>query len=452
MLSITMINEMMGVGSEGKRQAEMHRDYLIEHKTKFMEHLQIWLHNYGYSELHDKAIFLEGYYDCLVSGNYEEEYYRQQYRQIIHWYRAGLNQVRVTLLLNKCRNLFFNCDVVAKTPSLGIYLSHALDIGQIISANIYGIAALMDRMQQKFHSDVSRLGRSYGLVEAQASPDLMQAYQDHVNWKLRAFSLALGEKIEKKLPLATDECRLGEWLESGGWERIPETEKTTFQEAHEAVHKLGAQALANAKNTQPENIVDSLTKMEQASDKVASVLIHIMEAELLEYATLDGLTKLPNRKVFDERLEQNIAFAKRNKMNIGLILIDVDHFKKINDTRGHLVGDQVLRELAVVLNESLREEETAYRWGGEEFAIMTMGQGVGDSAILAERIREKVEEAVFCEDAEDVLKVTVSCGSVSFQVSCDFSMHQVFAHVDMLLYQAKNHGRNRVEHQTLEVK
>lgn len=452
MLTIASINEMMGEYQTVQTELVENQTYLLAHKSKFMSALTGWLARYEFSEETINSLFLEGFYESLAGGVYDDEFYRQQYQQSAHWYHLGLTQVESTLIVNQCRQLFFSCAEQASSPSLGYCLSHALDIGLTIMVNVYSIATIMEKMQLKFQLDVDRIKRSFEFVEGEVPHDLMQAYQDHVNWKIRTFSLALGAPQEGTFPHSTSECHLGKWLNAGGWAKIPKPYKQAFNTAHEEVHRLGAQAMQAARALRPEDIIQSLSKMEVASDKVSAILIQLIDEEIVHYAALDGLTGLPLRKAFDDDLEKNVAFAKRHKLRLGLILIDIDFFKEINDNYGHLVGDQVLKGLADVLTESIREEEMVYRWGGEEFAIMTLAELPESPKVLAERIRQAIQTHIFQAEKGQKVQVTVSCGSVCFNPAESFSIHEVFAIADQQLYRAKEMGRNRVEHQTLESK
>src|SRR5262249_797283 len=133
------------------------------------------------------------------------------------------------------------------------------------------------------------------------------------------------------------------------------------------------------------------------------------QRHLMEAALRDPLTGLFNRRQFDERLSAELSAARRHGNTLSLLMIDVDHFKVINDTHGHLAGDAALKMVAQSLLEASRREDVVARFGGEEFVVLARGTDLGGAQRFAERLRRKVERSS-CrwEDAE--LRVTVSIG------------------------------------------
>lgn len=171
--------------------------------------------------------------------------------------------------------------------------------------------------------------------------------------------------------------------------------------------------------------------------------------DLWKLAITDGLTKLINRRHFNERLIGEFARARRFGGSLGCVIVDIDFFKKVNDTYGHLVGDHVLQALAVLLSKSVRSIDVAARYGGEEFVLLlpeTIDEGL---LHVAERIRETVEQYDFrtCEGMEHQApeKVTISLGVSKFPDPRVKTGEQLLELADAALYRAKQNGRNRVE-------
>lgn len=171
-------------------------------------------------------------------------------------------------------------------------------------------------------------------------------------------------------------------------------------------------------------------------------------AQVLKYATLDALTGLNNRRQFEVRLKQEVANAKRNKKTLCCIMLDVDYFKKVNDTWGHSAGDCVLKNVAKIVVKGLREYDIASRYGGEEFCILLPDTKLREAVFVAQRLRAAVEAAdiSISEDqvlGVDTLKVTVSIGVSEFDKNMEYPerLHQS---ADIALYEAKKRGRNRV--------
>jgi diguanylate cyclase (GGDEF)-like protein len=167
---------------------------------------------------------------------------------------------------------------------------------------------------------------------------------------------------------------------------------------------------------------------------------------------VDELTGLPNRRSFEERLAMVWRKAKREKKPISLLMIDIDRFKVYNDTHGHLQGDQALKELAKILNASLRRAgDFAVRWGGEEFSVLLPDTSLEGAMIVAEHIRSQTEAAVIrCFD-ESETRVTVSIGICTHIPTQKCGAESFVGAADKALYQAKDEGRNRICHQELEV-
>ncbi|HEY9842213.1 MAG: diguanylate cyclase [Candidatus Sericytochromatia bacterium] len=163
-------------------------------------------------------------------------------------------------------------------------------------------------------------------------------------------------------------------------------------------------------------------------------------------AQLDGLTRLWNRSHFDQRLADEIAVSQRHCRPVSLIMLDIDHFKKLNDVHGHPFGDQVLRQVAKVLNTSMRQTEIACRYGGEEFAIILRETDLTGAERAGERIRVLIEALEFENEGKPVT-VTASVGASSNEVLANpqhFSPEDLISSADKALYFAKHGGRNRV--------
>jgi diguanylate cyclase (GGDEF)-like protein len=158
-------------------------------------------------------------------------------------------------------------------------------------------------------------------------------------------------------------------------------------------------------------------------------------------ATTDGLTGLLNHRTFQARLDEQLALAQRYAKRAALLLCDIDHFKTVNDTYGHPVGDVVLRGVAQILAREARTTDLAARYGGEEFAILMPETDAAGALVIAERIRERIAAQVF-ETEQGPLKVTLSLGVAGYPDDADRRASLV-ERADACLYQAKRAGRNR---------
>ncbi|MCQ2063011.1 MAG: GGDEF domain-containing protein [Fibrobacter sp.] len=167
------------------------------------------------------------------------------------------------------------------------------------------------------------------------------------------------------------------------------------------------------------------------------------DRELFEAATMDPLTKISNRRTFFDRSLGELALARRNGYYVHAIMVDADHFKRVNDTWGHQAGDMVLKEIARLLKEEKRESDLLARYGGEEFVLLLAGIGPEDAKKSAERLRMAVERHRFSWK-DVVVPVTISLGLASKMGSDIPTIEEMVAECDKLLYIAKESGRNQV--------
>ena len=165
--------------------------------------------------------------------------------------------------------------------------------------------------------------------------------------------------------------------------------------------------------------------------------------EVSRRARTDALTGLANRRAFDEQLERQLLHADRFGHSVSLILADVDHFKRVNDTWGHETGDVVLRSVAGTLNEGVRAVDVCARFGGEEIAILLPETALGGAVELADRLRRAVGAKPISSGAEQI-EVTISCGVACYPDGV-LTKEALFAAADRALYDAKNAGRNCVK-------
>jgi diguanylate cyclase (GGDEF)-like protein len=186
-----------------------------------------------------------------------------------------------------------------------------------------------------------------------------------------------------------------------------------------------------------------LYKAETYIDQSLSVLeAKRLMKTLQDSALVDPMTGLYNRRFLQEHTQQIISAVLRRGKQVGLLVCDIDYFKQVNDTHGHDVGDQMLKETSNILKNAVRETDLVIRFGGEEFLVLLLDIEPGGAMEVAEKIRKKME--VFkLKTGDTILQKTISIGISEFPADTD-GFWQAIKYADVALYQAKETGRNRV--------
>lgn len=201
---------------------------------------------------------------------------------------------------------------------------------------------------------------------------------------------------------------------------------------------MGAMELYLAERT--ELSLDQAEMLQGIAAQAATAIRHAqLYREQEESSLTDELTHLANRRYLAQRYLQEMQRARRHRQPLAILMMDIDHFKLVNDTRGHLVGDAVLSEVAQIITRSVRDSDVCARYGGEEFAVILSGSDLDGAMRLAGRLRAAVEAAEFPSG----LRVTISVGAAATDEPERLS--RLLEEADRALYEAKRKGRNRVE-------
>jgi diguanylate cyclase (GGDEF)-like protein len=223
--------------------------------------------------------------------------------------------------------------------------------------------------------------------------------------------------------------------------------RITFDGARHMIEDLGS---TNGTFVNDQNLKQSMLKDGDQVKLGRSILKYMsgdnIEAnyheEIYRLMTMDALTQTHNRRYFNEALEREFQRSLRYRRALSLLLFDIDHFKQINDTYGHVAGDSVLRQLALVVKPRLRQQDVLARVGGEEFAVLLPEVEAPGAVVAAEKVRRLVESARFLVEAKE-FGCTVSIGITSFDARMT-SPQTLYEAADTNLYEAKRGGRNRV--------
>ena len=169
----------------------------------------------------------------------------------------------------------------------------------------------------------------------------------------------------------------------------------------------------------------------------------MIHSKFQKLAAVDGLTNVYNRRFGMERLKEDFSRSVRDRSNLSLAMVDIDHFKKVNDTYGHLVGDKVIVLIAAIIKKALRDGDIVVRYGGEEFLLVLHGASCGDAEVVCERIRHQVNDTIF-KDGDQQIDLTVSIGLVSYPEQMSGNEVELLDKADQALYHGKQTGRNKV--------
>ncbi len=170
--------------------------------------------------------------------------------------------------------------------------------------------------------------------------------------------------------------------------------------------------------------------------------INFMYSHTKHLSVTDALTGLYNRRHFDNMIEREFLRAKRYSNNLSIAIIDIDFFKKVNDTYGHLCGDYILKEVAYLILENFRKTDMIFRYGGEEILVILTETPIEKAIIPLERLRKSIENYPFNYDGQDI-RITISIGAESINPEIS-NFEKLIDNADKALYQAKENGRNRV--------
>lgn len=235
-----------------------------------------------------------------------------------------------------------------------------------------------------------------------------------------------------------------------GFEVLAELKESEATKPIPVVIITGLDSIEDEEKGLSRGAVDYISKPFHESLVKARIRIHLKTVEHLriieQLSLIDHLTNIPNRRAFDKQMEIEWKRGIREKIPLSILIIDIDHFKKFNDTYGHQQGDEVLKAVAgLIKSEAKRPTDLAVRWGGEEFMVLLPGTNLVNAIEIAEKIRGKIEKAkILSIDGDFQLNVAVSIGVASKTPSVEDKIEDFIEQADTALYAAKESGRNRV--------
>ena len=181
---------------------------------------------------------------------------------------------------------------------------------------------------------------------------------------------------------------------------------------------------------------------------IARIKVHLklknIRDNLFEKTIIDPLTGVLNRRYLQKAIDRLDNLYKKHNVNYGIIFIDIDFFKKINDNYGHIIGDFALKSLVEKIRENIRKEDEIYRYGGEEFIVIALQVNKKGTTILAEKLRKLIEESEFSYEDGKLIRFTISCGVASLPDDNVKNTSELIELADKRLYSAKKAGRNKI--------
>ena len=257
-------------------------------------------------------------------------------------------------------------------------------------------------------------------------------------------------RLGQRFSLATGPVRIGR-----GGDNTIVLDNDSVSRRHARVERRGGQyVLIDMDSTNGTFVNDDLVDEHELKRgdqiKIGDTIVKFLSGSDLEsqyhetiyrMTIMDGLTGIHNKRYLMEQLERELSRAKRHDRPLALVLVDIDHFKHVNDTFGHLAGDHVLKEIAQLAKSRLRPDDVIARYGGEEFAIVLPETKLEGGVRIADELRTMIESEAFAFEGEEIA-VTVSCGVSELQ--SDWGCNDFVHEADRRLYEAKHAGRNRV--------
>ncbi len=282
------------------------------------------------------------------------------------------------------------------------------------------------------------LNKSKGLVS-----ELEKLKLEHILW-LKTFNKQIICKIHNKdFNIEHTTCSFGQWYHS--IENNDLLESSEFQllgKSHQQLHKLAKNILDIHLNqeTISENEYDNLIQAEINFLYLFDAIYRLLSSTI---QSIDSLTKLPNRGLFTSLIKREHLKLTNDTESDCLIFADIDHFKNINDTYGHMMGDVILKETAKLLISSLRKSDIVGRYGGEEFILFLPQTHLKEAKNVIERTRKHIESTFYKVDSEHKINVTCSFGLTKFSIGQ--KLKTAIRDADKAMYIAKDKGRNRIE-------
>jgi len=283
--------------------------------------------------------------------------------------------------------------------------------------------------------------------------DLIMYYESHIVW-MNDFANALLEKDATKIPqINHHECGFGKWLDSEEVHKYisDDDEYLRLYKNHRQLHQVGSQVLNLLKGDIKDYhaCLTYVQRAENISKSLGNDLALVNNRFTIKMATKDPLTGVLNRSLLNDLFNKQYEISAATQNGFVLAMCDLDHFKSVNDSYGHLFGDQVLKHFTELLKEHLRVSDMIIRFGGEEFVLILPAMTFEEGWKVLDNLRHTLQKSIIIYENEKI-SVTVSIGVIEINptianLECKNSVECYLKKADILLYEAKQNGRNRLE-------
>jgi diguanylate cyclase (GGDEF)-like protein len=283
--------------------------------------------------------------------------------------------------------------------------------------------------------------------------NLLVHYQNHLLWMIRLINKLQGNESPDSVELDHTRCAFGQWLHG---KAIPTIKSTShFKEVerlHIQLHQLGGDVLTHHQqdSINCKSMIHLMSRLDYISLEIGAEIAILNDMLMITEYHKDPLTGVLTRHLLDKIMSAQIEIAKATESTCALMMMDLDHFKQVNDTYGHLAGDEVIQNFANVLKRVLRKSDFIFRYGGEEFLVLVPSTNTSEAQNIAQKILAEVRSQELLTPDEQLICYTVSIGITTIEPSnLSFVTKEVVNHyigeADSRLYLAKRNGRNRAE-------
>jgi len=283
--------------------------------------------------------------------------------------------------------------------------------------------------------------------------NLLVHYQNHLQWMIRLINKLQGTELPENVELDHNRCAFGKWLHG---KAIPTIKSSShFKEVerlHIQLHQLGRDVLTHHQqdNINCKSMIHLMNRLDYISLEIGAEIAILNDMLMINEYHKDPLTGLLTRHLLEKIMSAQIEIAKATESTCALMMLDLDHFKHINDTFGHLAGDQVIQNFADILKRILRKSDFIFRYGGEEFLVLVPSTNPSEAHNIAQKLLNEVRSQELLTLDDQLVRYTVSIGVTTIEPSnLSFVTKEVVSHyigeADSRLYLAKRNGRNRAE-------